>query len=80
MKYTGSATNSNWPGTPPGQQRACAEKERWPVRMRTFHVALGKQRELLQRPPQTILSHSHLLRVTSATAARKGASDSVLQY
>jgi hypothetical protein len=48
--------------------------------MRTFHVALGKQRELLQRPPQTILSHSHLLRVTSATAARKGASDSVLQY
>src|SRR5262249_25698264 len=40
MKYTGSATNSNWPGTPPGQQRDCALKARWPLRTRSLCILI----------------------------------------
>src|SRR5215471_4115900 len=40
MKYTGSATNSNWPGPPPGQQRDCALKARWPLRTRSLCILI----------------------------------------
>jgi hypothetical protein len=30
MKKIGSAGDSIWPGTPPGQQRACEVNARWP--------------------------------------------------
>src|SRR5215467_2792050 len=40
MKKTGSATNSNWPGPPPGQQRDCALKARWPPRTRSLCIRI----------------------------------------
>src|SRR5262249_46542151 len=35
-----SATKSNWPGPPPGQQRDCALKARWPLRTKSLCILI----------------------------------------